>query len=477
VRLFSLVAVVALLVMGAIWALLTRQSFSLQSLILLAVVPALVATTCLTGWLLYRNLHATILAGFDRKLFALSTTVASGLDGDRLAELIETRDEQQTRRRYLEPLREILRTADVTYLYTFLLGGKKDIVYLIDASPGDDFCPIGYEEEVPRQNLEGLRGVVATGTPYISGIQEYGRYGLLKVAAAPVAGEGAAVRALAGVDVNITVIRDKTRLALFEILAVGLVTLFAAGLVSLGVSRRLTEPLAAVKGAALRVAAGAYGHRSGVREPREVRDLADAFDRVGATIEETLTTAVEQNAREREERRRTELIRRLARIGEGAAPGGSLAVAWPDERPECADASGGVERGRAALVWLAAPGTDALAEVGLRASIADIARRLLDRHGVDWTAIAAALGPLFKDRVRVFVHWDGTRGIARALVRRPTRALVVDAEGGRRAVEVSDGGEIRVPAGGSLVLSRPGADSDGWSEPVPLFALLTREGA
>jgi hypothetical protein len=454
-RVFTVIVGVALLLMAGVWLVMTRQSFRLQSLILLAVVPALLLVTCFTGWLLYRDLHAVILEGFDKKLYALSTTISASLEGDRLLGLLETRDEADpTYRRYLPPLREILKAKDVTYLYTFVLGGKKDIVYLIDASPGE-FCPIGYEEEVPMQNKEGLRRVIGKGAPYISEIQEYERYGLLKVSAAPIFGHDRSIRALTGVDVTITIIRNKTRLALFEILAVGFVALCLAGLVSFWVSRRLIEPLATVKSAALRLAAGQYDHRSEVAEPVETRALAEAFNHVGETMEGVLRKASAEQATAEAGRRRAELARRLERLAGGGAAGerGLFAIHWPGDRPELGDASGGVKDGHAALVWLADAPPDALAAAAARANIALIVRRVLEKQGSDWPAIAAALAGLFPESVHAFVHWHADRGTLRALVRRPVDALLVEPGGGWRAVALADGGEVPVAPGGSVVLA------------------------
>lgn len=459
VRIFSVVAVATLLVMGAAWVIMTRMSFSLQSLILIAVVPALLVISCLTGWLLYRNLYAIILEGFNRKLYALSTTVASGLDGERLLELLEARNiEDPTYRRYITPLRDILKAKDVTYLYTFVLGGRKDITYIIDASPGEDFCPIGYEEEVPMQNMEGLRLVVGKGLPYISEIQEYERYGLLKVSAAPVSGKGRGVRALTGVDITVSIIRDKARLALFEILAVGGATLFFASLMSLWASRRLIEPLLTVKSAALRFAAGQYDQRSAVSESRETKALSEAFNRVGETIEKVLEAAVAENANAESARLRVELSRRLAVMTDGVGPEatGILVVRWPGGRSDCAEASGGIKDGGLAIAWLADSPPEPLGALALRTNVATIVRRVLGRHGSDWTAIASTLGPLFPESVRAFVFFNGESGTVHSLVRRPSAATLVDSDGSRRVIDLADSGEVHVPVGGSLLLTPPG---------------------
>lgn len=433
---FSVIAILTLVVVGFIGAVLVKRIFSLQAMIMLFVVPAFVVITGLAGWLIYGRLNSIIIEGFNRKLHALSTSTAAFMDGDKLRNILATQDtKNQDYLSYIGPLREILKDKDVTYMYTFVLGGHKDIVYIIDASPGDDFCPIGYEEEVPLQNMDGLRKVVSEGAPYISEVQEYERYGLLKVSAAPVYGSNKVVRALSGVDINITVIRNKTRLALFEILGVGVLALVLAGLVSLVLSRRMMRPLYQVKVGALRLAAGQHDHRIPADGPNEVKDLAGAFNSLGQAIGGVLVKA---GARDGEGVSEHETAELAAKLCAGAPADDRLDVAWIVGRPDCANASGCVLAGDVAVLWVAGRCQDALEAVKARADINAVAVAGLKRYGADVKRLIQLVDPMYRDLIDAFVTVSMASGDVTALVRRNVQAFVVGKDGGARPVQLSD---------------------------------------
>jgi HAMP domain-containing protein len=449
--LFLGITAIAILIAVFVMVVAMKRSFRIQSLILLAIIPALVLITATTGILLYRNLNSIILDGFNRKLHALGTTTAACMDGDLLSQFLEKQNaEDPAFLRYLHPLRHILKDKGVTYLYTFALGGKKDIRYIIDASPGDDFCPIGYEEEVPMQNMEGLRRVASEGTPYLSDIQEYERYGLLKVSAAPVYGHDGSVRALSGVDINITIIRNKTRLALFEIFGVGAVALLLAGIVSWWVSRKLIEPLTRVKSGALQVAAGRHEHRIAVSEPREMGDMAVAFNRLGNAISDILQKAAESHEETETRRQQAELTMKLADLS--PAPTGPLSLRWLGGRAHCRQVSGGISTENLALAWLSESPADVLEAVKLRRDIATLASQLMTRYGDHWTSLSSRLEPLFANTVQAWVWVEAESGLVQALARKPVTALLLDSSGTIRELSLRQGQEVRIEPEGALAL-------------------------
>lgn len=57
-------------------------TIKLQNLILFILIPFLLIATVLTGWLIYSDLYTTILNGFDKKLYAISTVTSSFIDGE-----------------------------------------------------------------------------------------------------------------------------------------------------------------------------------------------------------------------------------------------------------------------------------------------------------------------------------------------------------------------------------------------------------
>jgi hypothetical protein len=457
-RVFSIIALLVVLIAVFAGILTTRKSFRLRSLILLVIIPALVLIIGIAGWLLYRNMYSIILEGFNEKLFALSTTTASCLDGDRIKGVLDKRNsEHPDYLAYMKTLREIQKQKDVTYLYTFVLGGKKDIVYIIDASPGEDFCPIGYEENVPMQNLEGLHRTINEGIPYISDIMEYERYGLLKVSAAPIHGSTNNIQALCGVDINISIIKHKLRMAISDVMGVGAIALFLAGLVSLWVSRKLIEPLTKVKSGALLLAAGEYGRRITVSEPQELEVLASAFNKVGNTIGGILQKAAENNEKNEAARRLTELAKELADISKDSPTDKAyhLALRWLGGRIDCANASGAIANEKFVFAWVTDSSTDSLQALKMRRDIAVIGSRLLKTHANDKASIISTLRFLFKDIVHAFFLFDSNTGMVHQIVRHPARGILIDSSGNLSEIILSDDKNITIQTGTALALISP----------------------
>ncbi len=455
-RIFLLAAVVVLIVAAFAAIVTTRESFRLQSLILLIIVPALVLITGIAGWLLYRNMHSIIIEGFNRKLYALSTTTAACLDGDKLRHLLDKKVETHPDySAYLTTLREIQRQKDVTYLYTFILGGKKDIVYIIDASPGDDFCPLGYEENLPMQNIDGLRRVASEGIPYISDIQEYERYGLLKVSAAPVYGATNNIQALTGVDINISVIKKKLNKAISHILGVGAFALFLAGMTAMWFSRKLIRPLTMVKSGALRMAAGDYERKITISGAIEIEALASAFNRVGNTIGGILQKAAESHDKAETERRRTALTRELAEITPNSiiSPAYHLMLRWTDGRADCTNASGAVAHGNLILAWIASRRDNDLHAIKTRMDIAVIGSRLILKYKNDKKFIISSLRNLFQNTVHAFILFDADTGTIHPTIRLPTAITLVDSSGIAKETILSDDREISIQPGNLLIIA------------------------
>lgn len=301
---------------------------------------------------------------------------------------------------FVTPMRAILEEKDVTYLYTFKMGGRKDIVYIVDGSPLDDWCPIGYEEDLPQQNVEGILRAIEEGVPFISDVMDFDLWGLLKVAAAPIYNEEGDIRALAGVDINIDLIQTKTRNALFQVLGFGVLSLLVAGMVSLWITRRLTRPINQLKYGALRIAAGDYTYALAIRNPRELGHLATALNGIGETLQQTIRRMADTSARLEAGRRRTELVKSLARRESGSTH--PVHSYWLHDRPQCVDASGSVATDTIAVYWIAPFKGEQLNAVKMRSDIAHTVSAWLPLRP-DAATLCVEMHPLFPDTVIAFV--------------------------------------------------------------------------
>jgi len=258
----------------------------IKTLLWRTFTPAIVVLAVALGALVYNRLYDTILDGFSRKLVttsALAGALIDPADHDWLLKAAMVRapadlvEQTVQYRRNVEPMRRIRRELGLTYLYSQALGGTKDVVYVLDATEGDEHSPIGSEDELTAETRAGLRETTAKGVIYVSPIEYQAQWGLLKTAAAPVRGRDGQTKATAGADVNISVIEVATQNALFASALIGVASLVACALVTLLIVRWVALPIEGLKADALRIAAGDRAPPARLAGPREVSRLREAL--------------------------------------------------------------------------------------------------------------------------------------------------------------------------------------------------------
>ncbi len=257
----------------------------IQTLLLRVFLPAVALVAIGLGLLAYDRIYASILDGFDRKLIATSALTGALLDAEDHDRLIavaraggdEAEENGPEYLRAVLPMRRILRELDITYLYTQVLGGSKDVIYVLDASVGDDHSPIGAEDDLPPETLAGIRRATTQDKVHLSPIEFQQQWGLLKTVAAPVRDANGRIVATAGADVNVSLIRIATQNALFISVVIGMVSLLACALVTFYTVRRIAEPLDRLRQEALRIAGGDHRPLEPFAAPRDIAELQAAL--------------------------------------------------------------------------------------------------------------------------------------------------------------------------------------------------------
>lgn len=309
--------------------------------------------------------------------------------------------------RYARHLRNIKNNTNLTFYYTQVYAGDwTDTVYGADGSIGDDHSPPLSEDQIPLSEVVGIKQLMAKGTTHLTQVKAWDKWGLLKSAWAPIFGPDGRPVAMAGADINITTIRDAIRRSLVIAFLFGALQLTLAGAVCFAIARQLTRAIAAIKASALSVAAGDYAQSIRVDRPIELTALAVDFSGAAADLgrsEQELDASASAGRKIRESRA---LATRLASLAPLAvvAPDGS-GWAWGAYDPaEAVPAGGAVIVGDRSLAWIAAPATDdPLAAVARRAQVAVTARALLQNHGADPVALAAALGAVLADETLAWI--------------------------------------------------------------------------
>ena len=417
-----------------------REGVAINVLLWRTFTPAIVIVAVALAALVYNRLYATILDGFDRTLATTSSLTGALLDpgdhDDLMAIWKPGADPDAIEKtplyiRNVLPLRRIKRELELTYLYSQVVGGSKDIYYVLDASEGDDHSQIGAEDEMTPETLAGLKAATADGDVYISPIEFQEQWGLLKTAAAPIRGRDGRITATAGADVNISVIQVASQNALFASALIGLASLLACALVTLMIMRRVAQPLAQLKSDALRIAAGDRAPPTATRAPREVARLRDALGDLAEHLIGAMRRA-RAAALDHDRARNLDVL--------------EAALAAEREGPAVVVA----DTSRTFAVWIDQAGAGAAGLLGRRAMRALAARLAADpAGGPDWAGLASAAegALLVVDR--------------RAANLRLFGGAPLDVRIGDRGVTLSPGDSAPLERGAPLVAVPP-------SGPVPL---------
>lgn len=167
----------------------------------------------------------------------------------------------------------------LTYLYTQTVTNQSAITYGLDGSVDDDHSPLHTRDELPPKEVEGVEHLLATGDIHFTQLRRWEHWGLLKSVFVPLP----SATAMVGVDVNVTVIEQRTRQSLVAVFGLVGISLMIASAWSLRISRSLRRPIESLKAGALKLAVGDAQGLSVLR-PRELGRLALALNAVGESM-------------------------------------------------------------------------------------------------------------------------------------------------------------------------------------------------
>lgn len=318
---------------------------------------------------------------------------------------------------YRVPFIAIREAAQLTFLYTYVYGGDDKIYYVLDGTVGDKHSLPGADDHLPNEvTIDGAQRAQFLGHPWVSPLQHWEQWGLIKISSFPIPDAAGRTVALAGADVDITIVREKTRWAMAAVFFVGVGSLIAALLVSLLITRSLTRPLREVKESALRIAAGYYRTESATGAHRETALLSRILnllsERLGDEVRRSRSFQSSLHAR----RRQTTLSRAL----EDLAVRGT--VQDNDTTTPARQASGNCWRGLDGLFWQGPVVADAVSAACLRARLACLGRGLLASTFPPQDTPAALLASA--PQLFACARWHtATRRLIYA-TRRPSRLLI-----------------------------------------------------
>lgn len=410
----------------------TRHETALRmdTFVLVVAIPALLILVL--GWsvLFYTNLHRIILNGFDRKLFNISSVTGAFIKGEDHAAIAAAGTEDSSLyRHYVRPMHNIMQKADITYLYSQTLSEDgSHFRYVLDATEGEEHSQIGYTEDLSADDYQVARSVLLHGIVHISDVEPTDNWGLLKFSYAPIFDSDGSIDAMAGADVNIGVIKDKTRVALFAVCLIGVAALLVAGYFSIVISRKLTEPLNIISEGALRIARGSYDYQVDVTSPVEFKELAETVNTIGSTLNVTLNELVKGNEMMESRKRLYDLTLALDKddvdTSSYALP--TCAFGRLNNKASRKTPSGWITGIDCVLFWLARPVKEPLNAVKLRSDIVTTCGRLLAQTQGDPAWLKNQLQPLFVREVSCFCVYSVHEARIHCILREPLLAVVLE---------------------------------------------------
>lgn len=410
------------------------RSPRLQTLVLSALIPTLLASSISIGWLTYEQLYTIIVEGFDQQLRATSSGTAAFIEiADHDALVRAGTETDSLYLRYVSPMQRIVDRTELTYLYTSLLQADGSITYILDGTVGEDHSEIGSDdvlsdEEILR--LDEMRMLLREGSIFLSGLNPTEQWGILKTAFSPIHGADPVLPAMAGADVNISVVGTKARVAIAQVGLAALLSLLLGVAVSFWLARRLGTPLNVVKDGALRVAAGEFGHRISALPYEEMQELATTFNSMSEAIGETLSDLSEQQKVSEADRRTVGLLSELKALQKaGQAPPPQIEV----EAPPSPDPSGSAHLpSKGSIFWIGRQ-TDPLDALALRAEVELFIRLLGESY--EWEEMVPLISPLLGQEIRVLLHVDASGTSIRTHALDSLPALLHNGEGSGQLVD------------------------------------------
>ena len=192
------------------------------------------------------------------------------------------RDETSPKyKKYIEPMTKIKVALNLTYHYTFNLlydDPENNSFYIFDVNEGNEYTPIGSYDSMDHEDLLGAENVLLRNKSYIGEVKHWEKWGLLKVAYAGIKNKDGKVVAVAGTDIDITIIKAKTNEALVHSITIGIVALVLSVLAFYYIAIMIVKPIDILKSSALKVAAGKYDQKVEIKSPLELSELSNEFN-------------------------------------------------------------------------------------------------------------------------------------------------------------------------------------------------------
>jgi len=321
--------------------------------------------------------------------------------------------------KYVKPMRKIREKLGLTFVYTMKLTelpnldydydfikhlrGDFDkvtqIIYVVDSNVDESHTAIGYAEATPAD--KHLRDVLFKGSVHLSAIKDWDEWGLFKSGFSAIKNSKNENKAIAGADINVSIITDKTRIAMLKVAFVAIIAMLLVTYLSIKISKKVTAPIQQLKEVALGIAAGHYGKQISIEKPLELADLSSSFNLMSDSLEQTHENIEQTNFQHEKNRKQKEMIRTLKEKIEVEHEDISiLAVEKPNEH-----CLGWTRWQNMILIWFI-KNSNYDDNVRLSSMISTILNQYIHFYSGDWSKVTLEIKDLFCDSVQAFICID-----------------------------------------------------------------------
>lgn len=304
-------------------------------------------------------------------------------------------------------LKRVIEELGLTYIYSLAHIEEVDFLYGVDATiDHPDYSPLLTVDAFPESELKGVQRVIDRQDIHVSEIIEWDIWGLVKTAYAPILDSAENTVGVMGADVNIDIIKEKTRAALAGVVLTGLAALFIGILSAFQISRQIVLPLNTIKNSALKIAAGAHEERIEIRRPRELHQLAESFNQINRDFQ---MRAAELRASARQDRDHRDLIELTRHLGFCYNPVDKSpreAFRYRSGKTYSYEISGALRMETMTVIWLGNSPAQPLQATSLRARIETLLPILAPTHQASPESFLNLLTNLFRESITTWFLLD-----------------------------------------------------------------------
>lgn len=225
------------------------------------------------------------------------------------------RDETSSKyKKHIEPMTKIKVALGLTYHYTFNLiynHPENNSFYIFDVNEGNEYTPIGSYDSMDRDDLLGAEDVLLRDKSYIGEVKLWDKWGLLKVAYAGIKNKEGKIVAVAGTDIDISIIKAKTHEALIHSITIGIVALVLSILAFYYIAIKILKPITVLKTSALKIAAGKYDEKVEIKSPLELTELSTDFNNMSDQLTNRIKNFKQYGAEVKDKKLNKKLFKKL----------------------------------------------------------------------------------------------------------------------------------------------------------------------